>query len=135
MSAFDPRAGARDDTTLLERMLIVMVAVLFGMSLLVWLTAQAAALLSTGHPATLTLAQAAHAVPDLTHHLTQPADAFTATGDGRLPGPVPFYTAAAVMLAVLASVLLASWYGWRRLRGKASTRTGYASAGDVRRAM
>lgn len=135
MSPQGARGGRTDDSLWLDVLLMCVVGVLAVLAGLVWLTAQLAAVVHTGHPVPLTLADAARAVPGLGHQPSRPAAAFPAPTGSRLPGPALFYLAAVLVLAVTGAALATGWRVWTRLAGGHATGHGYASGAEIRRSL
>ena len=97
--------GPAEGSSLGERIAAAVLVVLVGAAFAGWLTAVLAAVLTGGSPPTL--GETASALARLPGHLGDPREAFGASVRGDLPGPVVFYLAAALVLAVIVAAGLA----------------------------
>jgi type IV secretory pathway TraG/TraD family ATPase VirD4 len=125
-------SAAFNDTHPVELLLaagLALAAAIAGIGWLVAFTAAAAA----GHHLQLDLAAAAHALLDWPHHIENPRLAYPAANRAQLPGPFVMYLAVAVVTAAFA----ATAFGVVQIAGRTrvSTRRGYASPLEVRRAL
>jgi type IV secretory pathway TraG/TraD family ATPase VirD4 len=107
-------------------------AVAFLACLAAWGVAALAALLA-GHAPGLGLVAAGHGLLAWPRHATDPAAGFPAAARARLPGPVGMYAAVVLAAAISVGLAIAAFRSWSLLRP--GGRAGYASRGDVKRAL
>src|SRR6266536_2242788 len=110
-----PPAGEATD-----RLLFAVVLAVLGVTVLLWLVGQVAAVLfGVHHWLKLSLADAAAVPFRVVHHPGDPALAWPPEVRQQLPGPVGMYTALALLLvpAVLVGLVSGRRFGWdRRVR-------------------
>src|SRR5579875_657903 len=126
------RTGALSDAHPVELLITAGLAVAATVAGFGWLVAHTAAGLA-GHPIAVSLSVAMHGLADWRHHLANPRLAFPRPARSGLPGPFGMYGAAAIVIVTLSAVALLAARLLRRWRVGGSR--GYASAGDVRRAL
>ncbi len=98
-----------------SRITLGAMAALFLAAALAWAGAALAALAGGGRLPPVTLEEAAVAVVRLRHHLGDPAAGWPPEVVAALPGPVPYWAAQLVVLAVAGATGLAGFRLWRRL--------------------
>ncbi|HVV76305.1 MAG TPA: hypothetical protein VHC43_09740, partial [Mycobacteriales bacterium] len=97
-----------------------------------WLVAETAAIIS-GHHLDLTLADAIHAVSRWHRYVHDPRRAFPSPARKQLPGPMVMYVAVGLVVTAFGVVAaLAARLIDRTARGR---RGGYATAGEIKRAL
>jgi len=105
-----------EGNTLGERVAVIALGAVLLAGLGVWLVAQTAAVLFSGRAAPLSPAEAIGGLLRLPGHLGDPRAAWPSAARHELPGPVAFYLAALIVLAVavLAAVGVARVVRWGR---------------------
>jgi type IV secretion system protein VirD4 len=97
----------RDDT--FEKLGWVVLFVGMGLVLVVWAGAQLATLLAQGHSLQTTLNDAGKATVALMDHASDPRAAWPPAARDQLPGPVLYWVATAVALAVAGVLVVLGW--------------------------
>src|SRR6266545_6156966 len=89
-----------------DRLLMVVILAALGVTLLLWLVGQVAAVLFGAHHwLNVSLAEMAGVPLHLIHHPGDPALAWPATVRGQLPGPVGMYATLVLVLSLPAVVV------------------------------
>jgi type IV secretory pathway TraG/TraD family ATPase VirD4 len=131
-SAGPTRTGALSDAHPVELLITAGLAVAATVAGFGWLVAHTAAGLA-GHPIAVSLSVAMHGLLAWRHHLANPRLAFPRPARSGLPGPFLMYGAATIVIITLSAIGLLTARVLRRWRVDGSR--GYATAGDVRRAL
>lgn len=106
--------------------LLWLLGVLVTLAALLWATAQLAALISGHGPIQLDAGSLPHVATALARNPADPRQAFPPAARAGLPGPVLFYLAASLVLAIAGSV---AWLALCRLGGSTS---GFANRREIR---
>src|SRR6266511_1161039 len=119
-----PEARPPDEAS--DRLLMVAIGAALGVTLLLWVVGQVAAVLfGTHHWLNVSLAEIAAVPIHLIHHPGDPALAWPARLRGQLPGPVGMYTALVLVLslpAVVVGLVAGNRFGHdRKLRERGAT--------------
>src|SRR6266487_1568267 len=119
-----PEARPPDEAS--DRLLMVVILAALGVTLLLWLVGQVAAVLFGAHHwLNVSLAEMAGVPLHLLHHPGDPALAWPARVRGQLPGPVGMYAALVLVLslpAVLFGLVAGNRFGHdRKLRERGAT--------------
>jgi type IV secretion system protein VirD4 len=131
-SAGPTRTGALSEAHPVELLITAGLAVAAAVAGFGWLVTHTAATLA-GHPIAVSLSVAMHGLLDWRHHLANPRLAFPRPARSGLPGPFGMYGATAIVIGALSAVGLLAARVLRRWRVRGFR--GYASTGDVRRAL
>lgn len=105
----------RSDLSGFDLVVVAVAAVSATAVAVVWSGAALAAVLG-GDPVAPSLDHTAEALTALPAHLTDPAAAWPSPAGGRLPGPVPYWTATAVTAATLGTLVAMAIRRWSRSR-------------------
>ncbi len=92
----------------------VLLAIVMGISVMVWAGGQLAALIRHGHPLDASVGDALQAAVRLPDHMGDPRLAWPEPARHQLPGPVLYWAASILALAAAGAV---GWAGWRLFRG------------------
>ncbi len=103
-----PTANRSTGVDGIDLIIALLLSAVLAIGLAQWLIGNLAALLGRARLLHASLIEAVSSLPAMTHHLGDPALAWPARVRGNLPGPIPYWTATALVIAALIAVALAA---------------------------